>query len=76
MTIPKVNISDVLGRKPEKVSGVHLWTLVVAWTVIPGSGEVLLDHETLLTADGPTCFWCEHKPTPEALSAPCPGRPS
>ena len=71
---------EIIGKHHAKIPktgfGEHLWTIIGMWRVRPdASKRYELDHENLLTIEGPGCFHCEQKWTPELAKQPCPGRP-
>jgi hypothetical protein len=54
--------------------GLHLWIVVSSYRVVPvEAGRYELDHENLLSVDGPGCFKCERSWSPEVAAAPCDG---
>ena len=57
--------------------GVHLWVVTGAWLVAePTSARLILDHENLLSIEGPGCLVCEQIWSPEIAAQACPGDPS
>ncbi len=59
---------------PAQRPGEHLWIVVSMFRVVPrDEGKYFLDTENLLTIEGPGCYWCEDKWTPELASKPCKG---
>lgn len=63
--------------------GRHLWMFVVTFRasddligrLLQGDepGQVLFDHENMMSANGPGCFKCERQFTPQLAAAPCRG---
>lgn len=68
---------------PKPVPGQHLWTLIGMWRIDPATlaasgptaAPVLLDHENLVSIEGPGCFWCEQPYSPDLAAEPCAGEP-
>ena len=57
--------------------GEHLWIVTGAWRVAdPTAAQLILDHENLLSIDGPGCYVCEEPWSRERAGQPCPGDPS
>lgn len=60
-------------------SGDHLWCLFSVYKINPAKlakGEqALLDHEALLSVEGPGCFYCEKAYDPQLATRRCKGRP-
>lgn len=57
--------------------GEHLWVVTGAWRVAdPSSSGLILDHENLLSVEGPGCFVCEQVWSEQVAARPCPGDPS
>jgi hypothetical protein len=54
--------------------GEHLWVVVSAHRVVPvDGGSYELDHENLLSVDGPGCFKCELPYSAEVAARFCNG---
>lgn len=68
---------------PEQKPGEHLWVTLGMWRTsfaeaLDGherGAAINLDHESLLTIEGPACYWCEQPFSPELATQPCPGEP-
>lgn len=57
-------------------SGDHFWAAVTLYKVNPEQmmeGSAHLDHESLVSVQGPFCFFCEEFYTPKLLKRRCPG---
>lgn len=59
---------------PDPGPGEHLWIVIASHRVTPvEGGRYNLDHENLLSVDGPVCFKCELGCTPAVAASPCDG---
>lgn len=60
-------------------SGNHLWISILMYKVDPANllkGELaLFDHESLLSVNGPGCFFCEEVFSPYIATRRCKGEP-
>lgn len=74
-------IDNFKDRVPEydPRSGAHLWVSILMYKVDPANifrGELaLFDHESLLSVDGPACFFCEQVFSPLLATRRCKGEP-
>lgn len=78
----KVEVAGGLNRTPafDPRTGEHLWTVYGMWRVNPvewidPNTRTDLDHENLLTVQGPACYYCERVYEPRLLRRRCPGKP-
>jgi len=56
-------------------NGRHLWVFTGMWQVKnPAAERQNFDYESLLTVEGPGCFWCEQVWRRD-IGAHCPGDP-
>jgi hypothetical protein len=59
-------------------SGSHFWIMVTSYKVDPAKaleGELLMDHESLVSVAGPGCYYCESEYTKLIASRRCKGHP-
>lgn len=76
-----VQVSGQIDRIPpfDHRAGDHLWVVLVAYRVNPdrwdSSHPPLLDLETLLTLQGPACYYCERPYSVLLSHRRCKGRP-
>lgn len=58
-------------------SGEHLWMLLTMYKWNPPSAgkPILLDHENLLSVDGPGCYYCEQQYSQLLATRRCLGHP-
>lgn len=57
--------------------GKHLWMVMTMFRVAdPAAVQFVLDHENVLTIEGPGCFLCEELYSERVASRPCPGEPT
>jgi hypothetical protein len=56
--------------------GQHLWAVIAIHRVNPVMPQPwVMSADNLLTAEGPGCFFCNQKYSPDAAAQPCPGEP-
>jgi hypothetical protein len=62
------------GALPE-YNGRHFWMILAMFRVAnPAREEFILDRESVVTVDGPSCLHCE-QPWSPTMGAKCPGDP-
>ena len=68
----RIEVKGFVGAPlPERKPGEHMWVVLVMFRVNPTADRYALDRENLLSVEGPGCFWCEKKWTPELAAQPC-----
>lgn len=71
-TVPKKELPEYDPR-----SGAHFWAMFGVWKIDPEKitmgGKSYLDHENLMSIQGPACLFCEQLYTPYLATRRCKG---
>jgi len=76
-----MSLSIEVGHKhnadlPAMEDGKHLWIVMAMFHITDPTGDAFtLDHENLMTLEGPGCYLCEQVYSPQVAAQPCPGEP-